>query len=989
MMFRMARTRGGTPRTKNSSSSKRHAKPRGTLKSTTDRTSHASHQFALHQSKPHGSGASLPARRTPAVRRMLAGIGTPEAQPFKPDAFQLDALRRLEFEDVLVTAPTGSGKTWIAREEIRRLLAAGKRAWYTSPLKALTNSKYVEFTKEFGAENVGILTGDRRENADAPLIVGTTEVFRNQLFDALRHGEDLRADLVILDEAHYLGDEDRGHVWEEAIILMPARVRLLLLSATVGNAAELASWIAEVRHTKCGVVTRETQIETTHDDTQSGSRTNTVPPTIAQSRVVRPVPLRAGFIYPEGELTPLVDEAGNFNAEITSYLQRLKSQAGGAGRNHGAGWRTADGRRQVAAKATLPEILPGTLIGALGFYDLLPAIVFLPTRRRCDEAATEAAHTMRELTKNRDERARSEARQKFLTDFATAHTEIRKHRHWNTVVRSGLAAHHAGHLPMWKVAIEEMMSRGLLDAIFATSTVAAGVDFPARTVVLSVADVRGNDGWHPLGASEFSQMTGRAGRRGKDNVGFIIVAPGRHQNPHHLFQLLHAPPDPIESQFRATYTTLLNLLDAYGSFHAVREIVERSFAFREQAARITHLEDEVAMRENSITDKLRRAGLTHARLAHLRGMERLTSARTHLLETAPHTRTEIFLHWLDEIVVLGRVVSLGRSTRKLVLVTERRGASIGGVREDGSRASFALDRIGRVFTKTYTLTNNERLAAFDETYTGENAPLAEPRLRESRRASEDAADLINTLLERITTEALTAQNTDARDESENSLSSSRRIEHLWSLVAEVEDLTRDARRIESVREALWQPFAHRAQVLHTLGYLDLQLERVTERGRWLADLRVDRPVLVGEALAANLFSTLDTHTFAAVAAALAADSDRSYGELPLDDGLVRALAAFERTAHHIANIEWNNSIESAPEMNYSAAAAAARWARGATWDTLVRETGAEEGDLFRMLSRTGESLAQISRLSETHPSSAERARQAARAILREPVREQG
>src|SRR5437016_7623496 len=155
------------------------------------------------------------------IKRLLEGIGTPTAKSFTPDPFQIEALAALEFEDVLVTAPTGSGKTWIAREEIRRLLDAGRRAWYTTPLKALTNSKYQEFMDEFGSDRVGILTGDRKDNTDAPLIVGTTEIFRNQLFDALRGGEEVRADLVVFDEAHYLADEDRGHVWEEAIILTP------------------------------------------------------------------------------------------------------------------------------------------------------------------------------------------------------------------------------------------------------------------------------------------------------------------------------------------------------------------------------------------------------------------------------------------------------------------------------------------------------------------------------------------------------------------------------------------------------------------------------------------------------------------------------------------------------------------------------------------------------------------------------------------------
>jgi superfamily II RNA helicase len=219
--------------------------------------------------------------------------------PFQPDPFQLEALAALEFEDVLVTAPTGSGKTWIAREEIRRLITSGRRAWYTSPLKALTNSKYEEFTNEFGAEQVGILTGDRKENSQAPLIVGTTEIYRNQLFDSLRGGDAVQADLVVLDEAHYLGDEDRGHVWEEAIILTPPRIRLLLLSATIGNATEFAAWIQEVRGVRCGIVSRPG---------------------------ARPVPLRAAILLPDKRLLPLVNDEGNLNAEIRTLSERARDE---------------------------------------------------------------------------------------------------------------------------------------------------------------------------------------------------------------------------------------------------------------------------------------------------------------------------------------------------------------------------------------------------------------------------------------------------------------------------------------------------------------------------------------------------------------------------------------------------------------------------------------------------------------------------------------
>jgi superfamily II RNA helicase len=227
-------------------------------------------------------------RQLKAVERLLSGIGVPEPRPFKPDRFQVEALDAIEHEDVLVTAPTGSGKTWIAREEIRRLLAGAKRAWYTTPLKALTNSKYAEFSLEFGEENVGILTGDRKENTDAPIIVGTTEIYRNQLFDAMREGFDVRADLVILDEAHYLADEERGHVWEEAIILSPPRIRLLLLSATIGRADDLAAWIANVRGTKVRVI-------------KAGPR---------------PVELRAAYLSSDLQLFPLLGGDGKYNRDI-------------------------------------------------------------------------------------------------------------------------------------------------------------------------------------------------------------------------------------------------------------------------------------------------------------------------------------------------------------------------------------------------------------------------------------------------------------------------------------------------------------------------------------------------------------------------------------------------------------------------------------------------------------------------------------------------
>ena len=253
-------------------------------------------ELAPESSVKFGSPKFFPTQAK-SLEKLLGGIGTPEPKPLVPDQFQIEALEAIESQDVLVTAPTGSGKTWIAREEIRRLLASGKRAWYTTPLKALTNSKYIEFSTEFGAENVGILTGDRKENMNAPLIVGTTEIYRNQLFDALRQGEQVRTDFVILDEAHYLADEDRGHVWEEAIILSPPRIRLLLLSATIGNADEFARWIEEVRGTSVRVINR------------AGSR---------------PVELRASYLSKNLQLYPLDDENGIFNRDVEQFANEKR-----------------------------------------------------------------------------------------------------------------------------------------------------------------------------------------------------------------------------------------------------------------------------------------------------------------------------------------------------------------------------------------------------------------------------------------------------------------------------------------------------------------------------------------------------------------------------------------------------------------------------------------------------------------------------------------
>jgi len=620
-------------------------------------------------------------------------------------------------------------------------------------------------------------------------------------------------------------------------------------------------------------------------------------------------------------------------------------------------------------KLSMPEMPPATLLAALGSYDLLPAIVFMPTRRRCDQAATEAASMRRDSNSQH-----RESRHDFLRSAVEQHPEIRGHRHWDIIIRGGVASHHAGHIPAWKLVIEKLMSAGLLDAIFATATVAAGVDFPARSVVLTGADARTGSGWRQLTASELQQMTGRAGRRGRDNVGFVVGAPGLHQDPQRIAEMLKAPPDPLISQFRATYTTLLNLVDAYGNFAQVREIAERSFAHREAALQVTRLEKIKIESEQRILLKLKEAGC-NLPLSVAAGFERLISTRTHLQHAKPQTRAEVFRRWLDEVVQPGRIVGIGRSGHRLVMITEKRDGNIRGIREDGRSASFALERIGRVYAPVYRLKPELVEEGFEDVRKrGRELTIPEPRLRDSGLEESDALHVIDNLIESVV---------PAHFGAEEKL---RCTEALWNALTEAEDFHRAARRIEQLREEVWEPFHQRARVLAIFGYLDFDAEKVTDRGCWLADLHIDRPLLVGEALESGLFNSLDFYRMAGVMAALTADEERDYGELELEDTLVTALAQFEDVGFKVATEEWKFGIEPAPELNFSAAAAAGRWANGAEWSTLAHETRAEEGDLFRMLSRTGEALRQIAGLRKVHPDAARIATVAADAVLREPVR---
>ena len=461
------------------------------------------------------------------LKNVLAAIGVPPRRAFIPDPFQTAALSAVEKADCLVTAPTGAGKTWIAEQAISSVRQQAGHAWYACPLKALSNAKYAEFSAIFGAENVGLLTGDHRENPQAPIIVGTTEILRNQLYDAMQRGESILADLVVLDEAHFLGDEERGVVWEEIMIYLPPRISLLLLSATIGNAAQIAAWLTKVRSIPCRVI----------------------------EETARPVPLYPVFMHPSGTLLPLITPTKSGRGQqLDKKVHRfIKSRAG---------------RSRGIYRRTPPF---GDILRVLNKFKLLPAIFFLKSRADCDRAL--------EYCRNHpvSEPLQLEQLRLKLTEYTQQAPHIARHRQRWYLEELAVGAHHSGQLPSWKMVLEGLMTEGLLNAVFATSTVAAGVNFPARTIVFFNSDRFNGKQFLPLTATELHQMTGRAGRRGMDNIGFALLVPDKFMDVRLMAQLLHSPSSDVVSQIKINFSMVLNLLHSH-SPSQIEDLLKKSLA---------------------------------------------------------------------------------------------------------------------------------------------------------------------------------------------------------------------------------------------------------------------------------------------------------------------------------------------------------------------------------------------------------------------------
>ncbi|MDQ1577158.1 MAG: ATP-dependent helicase HelY [Microbacteriaceae bacterium] len=511
---------------------------------------------------------------------------------FDLDPFQRNACARLEEgRSVLVAAPTGAGKTIVAEFAVYLAMQEPRaKVFYTAPMKALSNQKFQELVAEYGSDEVGLLTGDTNINSHARIVVMTTEVLRNMLYA----DSDLLTDLayVIMDEVHYLADRFRGAVWEEVIIHLPQSVRMVSLSATVSNAEEFGDWLQAVRGETDVIVSEE-----------------------------RPVPLEQHILM-RTKLIDLFDSSGlaatnRVNPELVQmarYGGRTLSarQMKDVGRYHSRGGRQETFRMDRA-----------DLVDLLDDRNLLPAIFFIFSRVGCDQAVRQVLRAGVRLTEahERDEiRAIVEDRCRTLLDEDLA---VLGYWEWLEGLERGVAAHHAGMLPAFKEVVEELFRKKLVKVVFATETLALGINMPARTVVLEKLEKFNGEARVPITPGEYTQLTGRAGRRGIDVEGHSVIQWHDGLDPQAVASLASRRSYPLNSSFRPTYNMAVNLIDQFGR-QRTREILESSFAQFQADRAVVDLARKVRQQEESL------AGYAEAMSCHLGDFTEYSALRRQL-----------------------------------------------------------------------------------------------------------------------------------------------------------------------------------------------------------------------------------------------------------------------------------------------------------------------------------------------------------------------
>ncbi|MFF9054607.1 DEAD/DEAH box helicase [Streptomyces erythrochromogenes] len=908
-----------------------------------------------------------------------------EMYDFDLDPYQVEACKALEAgKGVLVAAPTGSGKTIVGEFAVHLALAQGRKCFYTTPIKALSNQKYADLVKRYGADKVGLLTGDNSVNSEAPVVVMTTEVLRNMLYAG---SQSLRGlGYVVMDEVHYLSDRFRGAVWEEVIIHLPESVTLVSLSATVSNAEEFGDWLDTVRGDTEVIVSEE-----------------------------RPVPLwqhvmagrRIYDLFEEGS-----DHGGRGSArrEVNPDLLRMAREENSRtyspkDRRRGKMVREADRERERRSRGRIWTPSRPEVIARLDNDGLLPAINFIFSRAGCEAAVQQCLYAGLRLN---DESARLRVREIVEARTAAIPTEdlhVLGYYEWLEGLERGIAAHHAGMLPTFKEVVEELFVRGLVKAVFATETLALGINMPARTVILEKL-VKWNGEQHAdITPGEYTQLTGRAGRRGIDVEGHAVVLWQRGMDPAGLAGLAGTRTYPLRSSFKPSYNMAVNLVSQFGR-HRSRELLETSFAQFQADRSVVGISRQVQRNEEGLEGY--REGMTchlgnfeeyaqlrrdlkdrETELAKQGAAQRRVQAASSLEKLKPgdiiHVPTGKFAGLalvLDPGVPAGRVhghrgYEYAEGPRPLVLTAERQVKRLAAI--DFPVPVEALDRMR--IPKTFNARSPQSRRDLASQLRSKAGHITPERRSRGRAAAADDREIA-----RLRTE-LRAHPCHGCDEREDHARWAERYHRLQRDTQALE------RRIEGRTNTIARTFDRIHALLTELDYL--REDEVTVHGKRLARLYGELDLLASECLRARIWEGLSPAELAACVSALvfeARQSDDAVAPKVPGGAAKAALGEMVRIWGRLDALEEEHRINQAegvgqrePDLGF--AWAAYQWASDKSLDEVLREAEMPAGDFVRWCKQVIDVLGQIaaaapSATGDSGSTVAKNARKAVDALLR-------
>ena len=957
-------------------------------------------------------------RRQAAARSELARFAAGYDFPF--DDFQVRACRALEDgQGVLVAAPTGAGKTVVGEFAVHLGLAGGLKTFYTTPIKALSNQKYLDLVARHGAESVGLLTGDTSVNPRADVVVMTTEVLRNMLYSGSRDLD--RLGYVVMDEVHYLADRFRGPVWEEVIIHLAPEVRVVSLSATVSNAEEFGDWLGQVRGRTAVVVSEHRPVPLTQH-MMVGRRLldlYSVPVAVEDSddeaRLAAQPPLNPDLLKAiRAARRAAAGESG------ASKSNRAASGRGGAPQpwRRGAS-RAARAPRRGEGGARTARLRPPSrlaVIQALERAGLLPAIVFVFSRAGCEQAVTQAVAGGVDLTTEDEALRIREVVERRTADIPRADLGVLGFHAWAHALERGVAAHHAGLLPVFKETVEELFSAGLVKVVYATETLALGINMPARTVVLESVRKWNGSAHVTLTPGEYTQLTGRAGRRGIDVEGHAVVLASDDLEPDFVSSLASRRTYPLVSAFRPTYNMAVNLLGRSTRSRA-REVLESSFAQFQADRGVVELAARARAKRRGLAELEERM---HCHLGDFREYaalrRRIAEAQSELARDNRGARRTSLNREMESLtrgdVVIYRKGRRHRHGVVLEVGADRTGAPSLTVLGEDSRIAVltpdtAPDGVTRVGSLPVSRTMDARRPRERDRLVGRlveavrSGTLDESGARRRRRRSgagatagagagsaasgrpmagglptsvgdgaggpaevEDlpAAERIDVLRHEMRSHPCHA----CPDREEHA-----RVGRAW--IKAVAEADRLQARIESRTGTIARLFDAVCRVLVELGYLEPvdrghpeRELRVTGAGRILARVYAERDLLIAQCLREGVWDGLDPAELAGAVSACVYEPRLSAQSLSLpvapDSGLGRCLRAEHGVARRINDLEALAHLEPSAGAEPALAGPVEAWARGAGLARVLEDSDLTAGDFVRWAKQLLDVLAQLASL---------------------------